>query len=78
VGGTDPAVYAKAKEEGRINDLPVNHSPHFAPVLHPTLETGVEAMVAAALALLPDPPPQALISVPLARPRPRPPAFLKN
>jgi amidohydrolase len=50
VGGTDPAVYAKAKEEGRINDLPVNHSPHFAPVLHPTLETGVEAMVAAALA----------------------------
>ena len=50
VGGTDPAVYAKAKEDGRINDLPVNHSPHFAPVLHPTLETGVEAMVAAALA----------------------------
>ncbi len=50
VGGTDPDVYAKAKEEGRINDLPVNHSPHFAPVLHPTLETGVEAMVAAALA----------------------------
>src|SRR5689334_1054645 len=50
VGGTDPAVYAKAKAEGRVNDLPVNHSPHFAPVLHPTLETGVEAMVAAALA----------------------------
>ncbi len=50
VGGTDPAVYAKAKAEGRMNDLPVNHSPHFAPVLHPTLETGVEAMVAAALA----------------------------
>ena len=50
IGGTDAALYAKAKEEGRINDLPVNHSPHFAPVLHPTLETGVEAMVAAALA----------------------------
>jgi hippurate hydrolase len=50
VGGTDPALYAQAKEEGRINELPVNHSPHFAPVLHPTLETGVEAMVAAALA----------------------------
>jgi metal-dependent amidase/aminoacylase/carboxypeptidase family protein len=50
VGGTDPALYAKAKEGGRINELPVNHSPHFAPVLHPTLETGVEAMVAAALA----------------------------
>jgi len=50
VGGTDPSLYAKAKEEGRINELPVNHSPHFAPVLHPTLETGAEAMVTAALA----------------------------
>src|SRR5690349_4928296 len=52
VGGSDPILYAKAKKEGRVNDLPVNHSPHFAPVLHPTLETGVEAMVAAALAWL--------------------------
>jgi len=52
VGGTDPKVYAKAKADGRINDLPVNHSPMFAPVIHPTLETGVEAMVAAALAWL--------------------------
>lgn len=50
VGGTDPGVYAKAKSEGRINELPVNHSPHFAPVLHPTLETDVEAMTAAVLA----------------------------
>ncbi len=50
VGGTDPAVYAKAKAEGRLNALPVNHSPHFAPVLHPTLEAGVEAMAAAAMA----------------------------
>ena len=50
VGGTDPALYANAKAEGRLNELPVNHSPHFAPVLHPTLETGVEAMAAAAMA----------------------------
>jgi amidohydrolase len=50
VGGTDPALYAQAKREGRLNELPVNHSPHFAPVLHPTLETGVEAMVTAAMA----------------------------
>jgi hippurate hydrolase len=50
VGGTDPALHAKAKAEGRLNELPVNHSPHFAPVLHPTLETGVEAMVTAAMA----------------------------
>jgi len=52
VGGTDPATYAKAKQEGRLNQLPVNHSPQFAPVLHPTLETGVEAMVVAARAWL--------------------------
>lgn len=50
VGGTDPVLYAKAKAEGRVNELPVNHSPHFAPVLHPTLETGVEAIITAAMA----------------------------
>ena len=53
VGGTDPQTYAKTKEANRINDLPVNHSPRFAPVLHPTLQSGVEALVAAARAWLP-------------------------
>jgi metal-dependent amidase/aminoacylase/carboxypeptidase family protein len=52
VGGTDAAMYAKAKEEGRLGELPTNHNPRFAPVIHPTLETGVEAMVAAARAWL--------------------------
>ena len=52
VGGTDPDVYAKAKEAGRLNELPVNHSPLFAPVIHPTLQTGVEALVVAAQAWL--------------------------
>jgi metal-dependent amidase/aminoacylase/carboxypeptidase family protein len=52
VGGTDPDAHAKAKQEGRLNDLPVNHSPRFAPVIHPTLETGVETLVVAALAWL--------------------------
>ena len=52
VGGTDPEIYAEAKAAGRINDLPVNHSPLFAPVIHPTLQTGIEAMVASALAWL--------------------------
>ncbi|WP_176594611.1 M20 family metallopeptidase [Sphingobium sp. EM0848] len=50
VGGTDPELHAKATAEGRLNELPVNHSPHFAPVLHPTLKTGVEAMATAAMA----------------------------
>ena len=53
VGGTDPETYAKAKEANKINELPVNHSPKFAPVLHPTLQTGVEALVVAARAWLP-------------------------
>ncbi len=54
VGGTDPETYAKAKEANKINELPVNHSPKFAPVLHPTLRTGVEALIVAARAWLPD------------------------
>jgi hippurate hydrolase len=52
VGGTDPGTYAEAKAAGTLNELPVNHSSQFAPVLHPTLETGVEALVVGALAWL--------------------------
>jgi len=52
VGGTDPDIYAKAKAANRINELPTNHNPRFLPVVHPTLETGVEALVVAARAWL--------------------------
>jgi amidohydrolase len=52
IGGTDPDLYAKAKAAGRLSELPTNHNPRFAPVIHPTLETGVEAMVIAAQAWL--------------------------
>ena len=52
VGGTDPAVYAQAKRDKTLNQIPSNHSPKFAPVLHPTLETGLQAMLAAAGAWL--------------------------
>jgi hippurate hydrolase len=52
VGGTDPDQYAKAKAEGRLAELPTNHNPRFAPVIHPTLETGVETLVVAAQAWL--------------------------
>jgi hippurate hydrolase len=52
IGGTEPDTYAKAKQEGRINELPVNHSPKFAPVVHPTLKTGVEALIVGARAWL--------------------------
>jgi hypothetical protein len=32
--------------------IPTNHSPYFAPVMPPTLETGMETMVVATLAWL--------------------------
>ena len=52
VGGTDPNAYAKAEAENRLNDIPTNHNPRFLPVLHPTLETGVKALMVAARAWL--------------------------
>ncbi|CAM5491175.1 hypothetical protein [Rhodanobacter lindaniclasticus] len=52
VGGTDPDTYAKAKAANRINDIPTNRDPRFLPVLHPTLQTGVETLVVAARAWL--------------------------
>jgi amidohydrolase len=52
VGGTDPDIYANAVRDKTINRIPSNHSPMFAPVIHPTLETGLRAMLAAASAWL--------------------------
>ncbi len=52
VGGIDPAQFERALKAGRMGDIPTNHNPRFAPVIHPTLEAGVEAMVAAARAWL--------------------------
>ncbi|HET7570355.1 MAG TPA: M20 family metallopeptidase [Gammaproteobacteria bacterium] len=52
VGGTDPEAYAKAKAANRLNEIPTNHNPRFLPVIHPTLETGVETLVVAARAWL--------------------------
>ena len=47
VGGIDRAVYERARKAGRLDQLPANHAPDFAPVIDPTLETGIEAMLAA-------------------------------
>ena len=53
VGGTDPDLYRRAEQAGRIaEDVPTNHSSKFAPVLHPTLETGIEALTSATLSYL--------------------------
>jgi hippurate hydrolase len=50
VGGTDPELYRAAQAAGRVaQDVPTNHNAKFAPVIHPTLETGVQAITTAAL-----------------------------
>jgi amidohydrolase len=52
-GGVDPAVWDKAEREGRTTeDIPVNHSPYFAPVIMPTLRVAVDAYAVAALTWL--------------------------
>ncbi|SEK26142.1 amidohydrolase [Nonomuraea pusilla] len=52
-GGTDPALYARAAAKGTIaTDVPTNHNAAFAPVVQPTLDTGVQAAVVSALAYL--------------------------
>lgn len=50
LGTQAPEVVAEAKKKG--STLPSLHSPFFKPVPEPTLETGVKAMVSAALGLL--------------------------
>ena len=43
----------RPSEAGRVaQDIPVNHSASFAPVIQPTLDTGTQALVVAALAWL--------------------------
>ncbi|SHN04159.1 amidohydrolase [Actinacidiphila paucisporea] len=51
-GGPDAEVVTTAFLEGRHDQLPSNHSPEFAPVVQPTLTTGVEALTVAALGRL--------------------------
>ncbi len=52
IGRTGRQVYLAAEQAGRLPDLPANHSPKFLPPLQPTLRTGTEAMVTAAMAWL--------------------------
>jgi hippurate hydrolase len=48
VGGTDPETYLEAKAHNQLNSIPSNHSPKYAPVINPTLKTGLQAMMTAA------------------------------
>jgi amidohydrolase len=50
VGCIDAERYRQAAEAGRVaQEIPVNHSPAFAPVIQPTLDVGTQALVVAAL-----------------------------
>lgn len=56
LGGADPAAFAGVADQSalvaRVAEQPSNHSPFFAPVIEPTLTTGVSALHAAARAWL--------------------------
>ncbi|WP_116949247.1 amidohydrolase [Jiangella endophytica] len=54
LGGTDPSLFTT----GDMNDpalltVPSNHSPHYAPVIEPTVANGVTALVTAARTWMP-------------------------
>lgn len=51
-GGIDEKIWDDLEKKGKLNEVPVNHSPFFAPALEPSLKTGVEAMCVAALAFV--------------------------
>ncbi|OFB37454.1 amidohydrolase [Mycolicibacterium sp. (ex Dasyatis americana)] len=52
-GGIDEQAFHAAVMADRVSaDIPVNHSPRFAPVLQPTLDTGTQALVVAGLSWL--------------------------
>ena len=57
LGGADPAAFAgattRAELMARVAAQPSNHSPLYAPVVEPTLSTGIAALVAAARHWLP-------------------------
>ena len=56
LGGADPLAFAGAHDlqgiRAAMAALPSNHSPAYAPVIHPTIHIGVSSLVAAARAWL--------------------------
>lgn len=55
-GGTDLERYARAEAAGTVaEDIPTNHSPLFAPVIQPTIDSGVRNLTVAALEWLSSP-----------------------
>lgn len=48
-GGHETSLFDKHYKAGTTTELPVNHSPYFAPAIHPTLQTGIDALVVAVM-----------------------------
>ncbi|WP_153506331.1 amidohydrolase [Cumulibacter manganitolerans] len=54
VGGSDREAFADAKKRGVIaKEIPGNHSPFFAPVMHPTLDAATKAILVVATEWMP-------------------------
>lgn len=54
LGGSDPSLFSTGQvDDPALLRVPSNHSPHYAPVLEPTLSTGVTALVVAARTWMP-------------------------
>jgi metal-dependent amidase/aminoacylase/carboxypeptidase family protein len=53
IGGVEPELWDKAQRiETLMEEIPGNHSALFAPVIQPTMKTGVDALCIAALTFL--------------------------
>lgn len=53
-GGTDPKTWDEAQRNGTLDHLPKQHTARWAPVIEPTLKTGIDAIALAALTFLTD------------------------
>lgn len=51
-GGVDTEVWDKAEKKGKLDEIPANHSPFFAPVIEPTLKAGLDGYAVGALTFL--------------------------
>lgn len=52
LGGVDHNLWDKAQAESRTEEIPGNHSALFAPVIQPTMRSGVDALCLGALTFL--------------------------
>ncbi|KAH8768677.1 hypothetical protein F5882DRAFT_412329 [Hyaloscypha sp. PMI_1271] len=53
-GGIEEGLWDQRLKEGRTDDIPANHTARFAPVIQPTMQTGIHALCVAALAFFDD------------------------